>query len=92
MNGILGMLDISERNQGNPEKLADCRRKIRISSEHLLSLACGCSFLRTADGTMLSVSDWKAEADRKMYEAKKKAHAEMGIREDPSVPRGEQPL
>ena len=38
MNGILGMLDISERNLGNPEKLADCRRKIRISSEHLLSL------------------------------------------------------
>ena len=61
-------------------------------TEHLLSLACGCSFLRTADGTLLSVSDWKAEADRKMYEAKKKAHAEMGIREDPSVPRGEQPL
>ena len=38
MNGILGMLDISEKNADNPEKLADCRRKIRISSEHLLSL------------------------------------------------------
>ena len=59
---------------------------------HPLSLASGCSFLRGTDGTLHTVSDWKAEADRKMYEAKKKAHAEMGICEDPSVPRGEQPL
>lgn len=38
INGILGMLTICEKNQGDLEKQKDCREKIRISAEHLLSL------------------------------------------------------
>lgn len=38
INGILGMLSILEKSQDNPEKQKECRRKIRVSAEHLLSL------------------------------------------------------
>ncbi|MFG6331793.1 MAG: response regulator [Lachnospiraceae bacterium] len=38
INGILGMLTILEKSQDNPERQRDCRRKIRVSAEHLLSL------------------------------------------------------
>lgn len=38
INGILGMLAICEKNQGDLEKQNECRKKIRISAEHLLSL------------------------------------------------------
>lgn len=38
INGILGMLEIIEKNQNNMEKQKDCRRKIRVAAEHLLSL------------------------------------------------------
>lgn len=38
INGIIGMLDIAERNPDDPERQADCMKKIRISSMHLLSL------------------------------------------------------
>lgn len=38
INGILGMLAISEKNQNDLEKQKECRQKIRISAEHLLSL------------------------------------------------------
>ncbi|MEH2955370.1 ATP-binding protein [Candidatus Merdisoma sp. JLR.KK011] len=38
INGILGMLDIMEKRQEDPERLGDCRKKIRVSTEHLLSL------------------------------------------------------
>lgn len=38
INGILGMLDIIEKSQHDPERQSDCRKKIRISTEHLLSL------------------------------------------------------
>lgn len=38
INGILGMLAIMERCQDDLERQNDCRRKIRISTEHLLSL------------------------------------------------------
>lgn len=38
INGILGMLAISEKNPNDPEKQRDCRNKIRTSAEHLLSL------------------------------------------------------
>ena len=69
-----------EQNNGNPK------------TEHPLSLACGCSFLRGADGTVHTVSDWKAEADRKMYEDKKLAHEKMALGENLSIPRGERPL
>ena len=38
INGILGMLAIMERSQDDPERQRECRRKIRVSTEHLLSL------------------------------------------------------
>ncbi len=38
INGILGMLAILEKSQDDPARQEDCRRKIRVSAEHLLSL------------------------------------------------------
>ena len=38
INGILGMLAILEKSQDDPERQSDCRKKIRVSAEHLLSL------------------------------------------------------
>ncbi len=38
INGILGMLSILEKCQGDPERQSECHRKIRVSTEHLLSL------------------------------------------------------
>ncbi len=38
INGILGMLAILEKSQDDPERQKDCRNKIRISTQHLLSL------------------------------------------------------
>lgn len=38
INGIMGMLNIAEKNAEDLERQADCRKKIRMSAEHLLSL------------------------------------------------------
>ena len=38
INGILGMLAILEKSEGDLERQRDCRREIRVSVEHLLSL------------------------------------------------------
>jgi len=38
INGILGMLTIAEKNPDDPEKQKECREKIRMATEHLLSL------------------------------------------------------
>ncbi len=38
INGILGMLDIMEKSQYDVERQRECRDKIRVSTEHLLSL------------------------------------------------------
>ncbi len=38
INGILGMLAILEKSQGDPGRQEECHRKIRVSAEHLLSL------------------------------------------------------
>lgn len=38
INGILGMLSILEKTPDDPELRRDCRKKIRVSTEHLLSL------------------------------------------------------
>ncbi len=38
INGILGMLAIMEKSQDDSERQKDCRQKIRVSTEHLLSL------------------------------------------------------
>lgn len=38
INGILGMLSILEKTPDDPQLRRDCRKKIRVSTEHLLSL------------------------------------------------------
>ena len=38
INGILGMLSIMEKSPDEPERQKECREKIRVSTEHLLSL------------------------------------------------------
>ncbi len=38
INGILGMLAIMEKSPNDPERQEACRKKIRVSTEHLLSL------------------------------------------------------
>ena len=38
INGILGMLAILEKCQDDPQRQRECRKKIRVSAEHLLSL------------------------------------------------------
>ena len=38
INGIMGMLSIAESNPEDIERQEDCRKKIRTSAEHLLSL------------------------------------------------------
>ncbi len=38
INGIMGMLNIAEKNPGDLERQADCREKIKTSASHLLSL------------------------------------------------------
>ena len=38
INGIMGMITIMERIPENSERQKDCREKIRVSTEHLLSL------------------------------------------------------
>ena len=38
INGILGMLAILEKSQDDPERQRECRKKIRVSTKHLLSL------------------------------------------------------
>ncbi len=38
INGILGMLAILEKSLDDPERQKECQQKIRVSTEHLLSL------------------------------------------------------
>ncbi len=38
INGIMGMLNIAEKNPRDMERQEDCRKKIKTSAEHLLSL------------------------------------------------------
>ncbi len=38
INGIMGMLDMIEKSPDNPEKRAECLKKIKASSDHLLQL------------------------------------------------------
>jgi signal transduction histidine kinase/AmiR/NasT family two-component response regulator len=38
LNGIMGMLEISERYRDEPEKWKECYKKIRVSADYMLSL------------------------------------------------------
>ena len=43
---------------------------------HPLSIAFGCSYLRSGDGKEKSISSWREEADKKMYLDKKRKKAD----------------
>lgn len=38
MNAIIGMTEIAQRNIGDPGRVSDCLKKVRLSSKHLLGL------------------------------------------------------
>ncbi len=39
LNGIVGMLEIMEKHEDEPERVKDCRKKIQISTKYLMTLA-----------------------------------------------------
>lgn len=55
------------------ERLTDevCAHNAMSTTVHPLSVARGCSFIKNNDGSRKTLSDWKSEADKKMYENKK---------------------
>ena len=54
INGILGMLAIQEKCQNDVEQQRDCREKIRMSAEHLLSLVNDVLLVSKLDSGMLA--------------------------------------
>ncbi|MCX4318032.1 MAG: sensor histidine kinase, partial [Lachnospiraceae bacterium] len=38
MNAIIGMTEIAQKNVGDSERVAECLRKVSLSSKHLLGL------------------------------------------------------
>ena len=38
MNGIMGMLEIEEKNQDNPDKIKECHEKMKVTAGNLLNL------------------------------------------------------
>ena len=63
-NTELSVKDLSDRLD------EEIRLYNNICSRYQISISKGISNLRSSDGTMKSVSDWKEEADLKMYENK----------------------
>lgn len=71
----------------NPDKseefwLDQLKKETEISdrgSRYRISLSCGSSRLRDSDGTFKTVGDWKHEADRKLYENKKREDKKNGV-------------
>ena len=61
------------RPQKTPEEWKQMIRnemKKEFGGRYPVQLAFGCSYLRKADGTRLSISDWKMQADRMMFSHK----------------------
>ena len=61
------------RPQKTPEEWEQMIRnemKKEFGSRYPVQLEFGCSYLRKADGTLLSISDWKMQADRMMFSYK----------------------
>lgn len=61
------------RPQKRPEEWEQMIRnemKKESGSRYPVQLEFGCSYLRKADGTLLSISDWKMQADRMMFSYK----------------------
>lgn len=61
------------RPQKTPEEWEQMIRnemKKESGSRYPVQLEFGCSYLRKADGTRLSISDWKMQADRMMFSHK----------------------
>lgn len=61
------------------ERLKKEIRNIERGSRYRFSLSWGGSHLRNEDGSLKAMGDWKYEADRKLYENKKKEDFENGI-------------
>ena len=66
------MLDPSNTAQELLSRIRDEQIKInsRPSTRHMLSLACGCSFINEG-GVRKTISQWKTDADERMYENKR---------------------
>lgn len=62
-----------------PERLKEELRNIGRGCRHRFSLSLGCSHLRNKDGSLKSMGEWKYEADRKLYENKKKGDLKNGV-------------
>ena len=62
-----------------PERLKEELRNIGRGCRHRFSLSLGCSHLRNKDGSLKSMGEWKYEADRKLYENKKKEDLKNGV-------------
>ena len=61
------------RPQKTPEEWKQMIRnemKKESGNRYPVQLEFGCSYLRKADGTRLSISDWKMQADRMMFSHK----------------------
>ena len=54
-------------------------RNIGRGCRHRFSLSLGGSHLRNKDGSLKSMGEWKYEADRKLYENKKKGDLKNGV-------------
>lgn len=61
------------------ERLKKEIRNIERGSRYRFSLSWGSSHLRNDDGSLKTMGDWKYEADRNLYENKKKEGFENGI-------------
>ena len=61
------------------ERLKEELRNIGRGCRHRFSLSLGCSHLRNKDGSLKSMGEWKYEADRKLYENKKKGDLKNGV-------------
>lgn len=62
-----------------PERLKEELRNIGRGCRHRFSLSLGGSHLRNKDGSLKSMGEWKYEADRKLYENKKKGDLKNGV-------------
>ena len=61
------------------ERLKEELRNIGRGCRHRFSLSLGGSHLRNKDGSLKSMGEWKYEADRKLYENKKKGDLKNGV-------------
>lgn len=59
INGIMGMLNIAEKNPEDADRQEDCRKKIKTSAEHLLSLINDVLDINNLESGKLELTDEK---------------------------------